>query len=281
MAASYKGIDVSENNGKLDWTKIKAAGYDFAIIRCGYGKSYTDKQFSANVQGATKNGIAYGIYHYSYALDVASAKQEAALVLSLIKGLDLSFPVWFDMEDADGYKAKRMTINRANITAICKAFCEAIRAAGYKVGIYASKYWLETYIDTAQLGTCDFWLAQWASKPTWAGKYILWQDSDKGTISGMSGSFDTDVAWSLPGKTGVTPMEQDAIYKDGVIRYTSKATKVYKSTKLDGVVGSLKAGEAVKYYGWHCTIGGIKYAYVATTIGQGYILASELRVAKI
>ena len=49
-----KGIDVSENNGVVDWGAVKAAGFEFAIIRIGYGKGHLDSQFYDNVNGALK-----------------------------------------------------------------------------------------------------------------------------------------------------------------------------------------------------------------------------------
>ena len=59
-----KGIDVSENNGVVDWGAVKAAGFEFAIIRIGYGKGHLDSQFYDNVNGALKAGLKIGIYHY-------------------------------------------------------------------------------------------------------------------------------------------------------------------------------------------------------------------------
>lgn len=38
-----KGIDVSHNNGKVDWAAVKHAGVTFAMIRVGYGKGNLDK----------------------------------------------------------------------------------------------------------------------------------------------------------------------------------------------------------------------------------------------
>ena len=40
-----KGIDVSENNGYVDWNAVKAAGMDFAIIRLGFGNRHLDTNF--------------------------------------------------------------------------------------------------------------------------------------------------------------------------------------------------------------------------------------------
>ena len=72
----YKGIDVSEHQGKIDWTKVTA---DFAILRAGYGKSVSqkDKQFDANYSGAKAKGITIGVYWYSYAMTPDEARIEA------------------------------------------------------------------------------------------------------------------------------------------------------------------------------------------------------------
>lgn len=273
----YKGIDVSSNNGTVNWSTVKAAGIDFAIIRTGYGKngSQKDSQFRNNVAGCQAQGIPFGVYHYSYALNAASAKKEATLVLSILNGLELDFPVYFDFEDADGYKkANGMTINRTNATAICKAFVEAIRAGGYQPGIYASKSWIEDYIDLTQLGDCSVWVAHWTTKTNYQG-WDLWQYTDSLKIGRKT--FDGDYAESLPGHT-VTAMQQDASCKAGVIRYAGVKTTVYTDVQLTGGVTTLTKGDAVTYYGNYCTIDSVKYAYVQTDAGQGYVKAADLRM---
>ena len=79
-----KGIDVSENNGMVDWGAVKAAGFEFAIIRIGYGKGHLDSQFYDNVNGALKAGLKIGIYHYSYALSDDVAGIEADFVIQTL-----------------------------------------------------------------------------------------------------------------------------------------------------------------------------------------------------
>ena len=43
-----KGLDVSEFQGNVDWEKVKAAGYQFAMLRAGYGFNTIDPQFKRN-----------------------------------------------------------------------------------------------------------------------------------------------------------------------------------------------------------------------------------------
>ena len=188
-----KGIDVSKHNGAVDWPRA-AACIDFAIIRAGYGKTYVDSWFERHLAGAQAAGLRVGAYHYSYALTVEDARAEARHLLDIINGRKFDMPLWFDMEDADGYKKKHgFTFSRANISAITQAFIDTIRAAGYQCGVYASKSWFDDYIN---VDADAIWLAQWASKPTYAGKFDVWQNSDSGTVPGVTGKVDTNVLYT-------------------------------------------------------------------------------------
>ena len=72
-----RGIDVSENNGWVDWQAVADAGVKFAIVRSSYGQNSQDENFLANVEGAHAAGLKCGAYHYGYALTPAQARREA------------------------------------------------------------------------------------------------------------------------------------------------------------------------------------------------------------
>lgn len=271
-----RGIDVSESNGTVNWAAVKSAGMAFAILRTGYGKKATDKQFKTNLAGVKAQGIPYGFYHYSYALTTSDAAAEAALVVSLIKGTSPACKVWFDMEDADGYKAKHgFTFSKANITAICKTFVTAIQAAGFACGVYASRSWFGTYIDTTSLN-CPVWVADWGSTCQYTGHHECWQFSETYKVSGCSGSFDGDV-WTGSDFVTVGKMQKDSTCAAGVPRYALSQCKVYKYPGGDQTVSTLGGGARVTYYGNYCMAGAEKWAYVRTAAGtQGYVLAANL-----
>ena len=97
-------IDVSIHNGSINWAKVKAAGVTGAIIRCGYGRDLTrqdDARFTANIEGAIAQGLRVGVYIYSYAKTIESAKSEAAHVLRLIEPYKtkISLPIYYDLEE--------------------------------------------------------------------------------------------------------------------------------------------------------------------------------------
>ena len=196
-----RGIDVSQWQGMIDWEKVKASGIEFAIIRCGFSvdkEKYDDKYWRRNVSECERLGIPYGVYLYSYAQDTEWALSEAEHVLRLLKGHKPYYPVYFDMEDK--------STEDCDLAAIATAFCNKIKAAGYKVGVYANKYWWETKLTDKCFSQWDRWVAQWSSSCTYKGAYSIWQYSDNGRVDGIDGPVDLDylVVDDYPSDTGNT-----------------------------------------------------------------------------
>lgn len=203
------GIDISEHNGNIDLSPYKG---QFVIIRVGYGNFTLDKKFTRNVAECKRLGIPFGFYHYSYALNKEGARNEAAAVLRTIAPYknDIKCGVWFDMEDADGYKRKHgLAINHNNIAPICYEFAKAIEDAGYYSGIYTATSWLG-YI-TPECNRFDKWVANW------------------GTNNGQLQS-DTSKYGTIHQYTS-KPLDKNIMYAD-ISRYDmSKKNKQPKPTK--------------------------------------------------
>ena len=82
------------------------------MIRTGYGvkdPNQIDKWFYNNLSGCQNVGMPYGFYHYSYAVDVAGAEQEADFCLELVAGSNPQYPVAFEYgrKESSGHWAKR------------------------------------------------------------------------------------------------------------------------------------------------------------------------------
>lgn len=197
MGSGTMGIDVSKWNGTIDWEAVKNSGVSYVIIRCGYrgssqGGLIEDSCFERNIKGATAAGLKVGVYFFTQALDEVEAVEEASMVLELIKGYRISYPVFLDVESSGGRADK---IDKAARTAVCRAFCETIQDAGYTAGIYANKIWLEKKIDAEELSAYKIWLAQYAAAPTYQGRYDLWQYKSTGRVSGIKGNVDLNVSY--------------------------------------------------------------------------------------
>ena len=191
------GIDISKHNGNIDWNAVKNSGVQYVILRCGYrgsasGVLVEDQKFKSNIQGATAAGLKVGIYFFSQAVNEVEAVEEASMTLSLIKKYRITYPVYIDVESANG---RADGISKAARTSVINAFCQTIRNSGYTPGLYANKNWLTEKINTGALGGCKIWLAQYVAAPTYGGRYEMWQYSSRGSIAGIKGNVDLNVSY--------------------------------------------------------------------------------------
>lgn len=162
-----KGVDISIYQKGISFSALKQAGVKFAIIRAGYGekKDYTMDKF---VKDCKANGIDFGFYWYSYAMSVKQAEAEAEKCAAVLKGLSPTYPVFFDMEE----KKQISGLNTDTRTKMAISFCERIRQAGFKPGIYANPSFMENYYDKKRLiGKYDIWLAHWTNSPDHPSRY--------------------------------------------------------------------------------------------------------------
>lgn len=206
-----QGIDVSYHNGTLDWSTIKAAGVDFAILRAayrGYGTEGTlvrDAKFAEYMQGAMSQGIPVGAYIYSQAITTAEAVQEANYILNIVRGYSLDLPIVFDYEFA-GVKTGRLDsawssgkLNKSKMTDIALAFCDTIKNAGYDAMVYANKTFLSKNLDHEVIENAgyDVWLAHYTTNTNYTGDYKIWQYTSSGRIPGIANKvFDCNFMYS-------------------------------------------------------------------------------------
>ena len=187
--AKRRGVDVSEWNGHIDWAKAKADDVSFAILRVGgtfYGskKQYEDSEFLYNAKECERLGIPYGVYFFSAAENVYQAWQEANYTIQMLKGRKVTLPVYYDLE----WEGVASTSNRTMLANISKVFCNAVKAAGFKPGVYASLSWWSYYLTDSCFNNWDRWVAQYYSRCEYEGSYRLWQCSSTAKVNGIGGS---------------------------------------------------------------------------------------------
>ena len=187
-----KGIDVSVHNGDIDWGKVNADGIDFAILRAGYGKlaKQKDAKFEDNYKGAKAAGIPVGAYWYSYATTPDEAKLEAEVCVSILKGKQFEFPIFFDQEEKT-----TLDTGKANCSEMIRAFCDVLEANGYWVGLYTSRSCLTTHIEDDIKKRYALWAAEWSDKLRYDGPVGIWQHSEKGKVDGITGNVDLDIGY--------------------------------------------------------------------------------------
>ena len=205
--ASLFGADFSKHQGTIDWASVKQSGVEFVILRAavrGYGSSgnlMTDSQIAANIEGALSQNIDVGIYVFSQAVTTEEAVEEAERALDIIKGYDIKLPIYFDSEysGAPNRTGRADGLTKAERTSLAIAFCETVRNAGYKPGVYASKSFFYNNLGYAafQSRGYEIWLAHHISSVTdFKYPYNIWQYTSKGSIGGVQSEYaDLDIAY--------------------------------------------------------------------------------------
>ncbi|MDE6852121.1 MAG: glycoside hydrolase family 25 protein, partial [Lachnospiraceae bacterium] len=246
----YHGIDVSYHNGNINWQSVAADGVEYAFIRAGYrgygnGSLQQDSKFTTYAADAEQAGIPIGVYYFTEATNVTEAVEEARDCIRMIQenNINVTLPIALDYEyqynAAGQLVSPKAGLSKAAATANCQAFCDTIAEAGYTPIIYANKSDLTTLIDGAALAeNYGIWLANYTTTTTYSSAYQIWQYTDKGTVSGISGKVDCNF-WYTQGDLGIaTPAKKTYDLKTAVIdaipaqTYTGKQLKPALSIKL-------------------------------------------------
>ena len=251
-AATKWGIDVSEHQGKINWEKVKASGCDFVIIRCGFGQdkySQDDDYWEYNSSECERLGIPYGTYLYSYAKNTTAAYSEAQHTLRLLKGKNLSYPVYFDMEDSSTTSA-----GRSGLAAIAKTYCNTIEAAGYSVGVYANTSWWNTWLTDSCFNNWYRWVAQYSTSCQYGGRYEIWQCTDNWSIPGISGGVDGNYQYADVGGTSTIEEKLETnknTYAQGEPIYVTASTATADAwVAIYGANDNISSGTSSYYWYW-------------------------------
>lgn len=143
----------------MDWAKIKKAGVSFVIVRIGYrgygaaGTLVLDPMFEEHFTNVKNAGLKVGVYFFSQATTEAEAKEEAFACAYVLNGRKLDYPIFFDTEasGASNGSGRADGLGMEDRTKCAIAFCEEVKAQGYKPGVYASTLWYRKRIDLNRL----------------------------------------------------------------------------------------------------------------------------------
>ena len=293
--ASYRGIDVSNWSGYINWREVRDAGIEVAIIQASEGTFYRDPYLHEFYNGAKENGIKVGFYHFFNPGSSPTPSEQARYFVDTIRGLDSDLKLVLDLEQTgglDNYEVTRQAIE----------FLEEVRNySGLDVAVY-------TYTNFAQynlyegLGLSEYplWIAQLSEEgpspnPIWGNKYVAWQYSDTGRVRGINASTDLDLIYDgmflddredIP-KDQKQPQRipgtrQEPSTQSGVIYYTVQEgdtltsiaqkydTTVHEITVTNSIVNPnlIYVGEVLKIYPGNRSIIKRKKVFTTTYIVQ-------------
>lgn len=197
----YFGIDVAKWQGNINWSKVKKAGVELAILKITQKNNSVESSFERNYAGCKTYDIPVGCYRYVYAKTVLQAQQEAKAIVSILKKREMPCGIWLDMEDSSLLK-----LSKSMLSAIIEAERKILEAAGYKVGIYCNQYWYNSVLPSYNINL-PWWIAKYGindgkkqTPPKIRDKQALygWQYTSKGKINGISGSVDLNAIYIAP-----------------------------------------------------------------------------------
>lgn len=196
-------VDVSHHNnvGEVE-NDIDLYDVSGLIIRATYGTDGRDKKFKDFVELARKLHIPYGIYYYSYAIEPMEVNEEIRNFFTTIAEENVwedelfRLGVYFDYEDADGYKNDLVLDGERGIQIVNESLKQLWGACNF-AGLYCSEWLMNSLFESAFNEANDnsgifngkiyTWIAKWGLHASLLDKtlkeipaynYTIWQYSD-------------------------------------------------------------------------------------------------------
>ena len=191
-----KGIDVSRHNGKIDWSEVKEEGILFAYIKATESIAYIDTTFTTNYEGASKEGIMVGAYHFFRFNENGEEQARHFIKNSQYKKGDL--PPVIDVEHSPfNFISRPKDVARRlhDMVRLLHAYY------GVRPIIYTNKdcykKYIRDYFPDVRLWICDLsGEPNEKEYPDW----IFWQYSHRGELKGIAEKVDLDVFQGSPEK---------------------------------------------------------------------------------
>ncbi len=193
---AIKGIDVSEFQGNIDWSKVKNDGIKFAIIKLAniydFDENYKDSKFDINYKEAKAQNLKIGAYIYNYCNTADNLKKGINWAFEKLNNKKLDLPIFLDMEDKDIEGESKETL-----TNICNEFAKIVESKGYNSGIYANAYWFKNKLSINNFNkNLSIWVAQYEVDKPQIENPDIWQFSSSERISGIDGNCDMNYLYN-------------------------------------------------------------------------------------
>lgn len=197
---SRLGVELSEENGEVNFEALKEAGIDFVMLRAGTrgyetGLLTLDESFTSNLEKAEKAGLDIGVYFSSQAVTEQEAVQEAERMLASLASHRIAYPVAFRMDSVENDTSRTDILDKEERTKIADAFLGEVERAGYSAAIYGSKEWLLTQIQDRELKDRDIWLSEQEPIPEYPYQFKMWEYAVGEKIAGVSGVVNYTISF--------------------------------------------------------------------------------------
>ncbi|KZL94380.1 GH25 family lysozyme [Clostridium magnum] len=173
-----KGIDVSNNQGAIDFQQVKNAEVEIVYIKASEGLSFIDPYLKVNYETAKLAGLKVGFYHFLRHNDPVA---EAQHFLQAVEGLNADCLYICDIE------GDNWSISEASNAV--RQFADYLLGQGKKVGIYTGDYFYRDNLSSS-VKDLPLWVANYGASKPMTSNYAGHQYSECGSIPGIHTNVD-------------------------------------------------------------------------------------------
>lgn len=190
-----RGIDVSSWQAVRDWGAVRAAGYDFAIVKCTGGRFYLNPSYAAQITGARAAGLLVGHYHYGYEGEAFGDPEAEARRFFAAADIRPGEPLVLDIEEPKAWDGV--------LAFVVRFLVELERLCGFPPVLYSyQSYLIERGLTDARLARYALWFASYpqtaapgpfpATPQPWR-EITIWQWSAFATVPGIGPNVDDNI----------------------------------------------------------------------------------------
>ena len=198
---AMRGIDLSSEQGDVDFSALYANGVDFVILRAAYtGRNdavlLKDERFEEYYAQAKEAGLKVGAYLDTSAFNSTEMASNVADYLNILSGKELDLPAYLDVE-----ASRQSPLGKQGLTELVEQGCKAITEGGFHAGVYSSMTWFANYLDAGALRDIDseLWVAYYPENPDsydLSPFCVTWQYCSDASVLGVTGDVDKDYRYA-------------------------------------------------------------------------------------
>lgn len=184
-----QGVDISAQQGEIDWRKLRAAGADFAYIKASEGSDIRDVRFAENWQNAREAGLRRGASH-GFTL-CRLARDQATNFIATVPREETMLPAAISLAFDKNCTARP---DRKTIISEIALFIEMVEAhTGQATILYLTRDFEETYQISSAIDR-SLWLRRIFFVPNYATHpWVIWQASNVRRIDGINGPVNWNI----------------------------------------------------------------------------------------
>jgi GH25 family lysozyme M1 (1,4-beta-N-acetylmuramidase) len=197
FARAY-GIDVSSFQGTINWDSVYSSGKRFVWAKATEGVTFNDANYATYAANAPNGNLIFGAYYFARYDNGNTATAEANHLVSVAGG---QIKAGYMRPVVDVEAATTMSVSA--LSTWVNTFCQTVlNATGVAPIVYTYRSFASAHLNST-VTQWPLWMADYNGADPQTGNptatapwstWNFWQYGSGGTVSGITGNVDVDVA---------------------------------------------------------------------------------------